>query len=156
LEQPFVGPEPRIFPAATTRYLNFNWELGIVSGPNNEVYYDPLIRSAASPATAEPLRERPLQKEAVVERPQSNSEIAPQTAIRSNKDWYKWAAENIQPSDDLRNYGAKKAYATKLAAQMKADSKINMNIRPRQAQTIVARFNERDLWPKRTDKKTTK
>jgi hypothetical protein len=162
LEQPLVGPELQVFPAATTRYLDFDWELGSVSGPNNEAYYNPLIRSAASmPATAEPQRERPLQIETVEWPPrgataEGYSGSALQTAIRSNKEWLEWAANHIQPDDnDLCKYGAKKGYAKKLADNMKIDAEDNDKLKALSATTIIARFNDRDLWPKKRVKKTT-
>jgi len=163
LEKPFTGPELRIFPAVTTRYLDFDWLHEIVSGPSNKTYYDPLIRSAASmPTTAEPQQERPLQIETVEWPPrgataEGYSGAAPQTTIRSNKEWYQWASNNIQPDDhDLCEHGAKKRYAKKLEDKMKIDAEANKNLKALPATTIIARFNDLDLWPKRRDKKTTK
>ena len=75
-----------------------------------------------------------------------------QTAIRSNKAWYAWAVKNVPADRDLREYGAKKAHAQKLAARMKFDARTNKSIKPRSAKTIAARFNADDLWPKKTTK----
>jgi hypothetical protein len=160
LERPFAGPDRLTFPAATIPYLRLDWLSEIVLAPNKATYYGPLILSARSvPATAEPQREQPSQIADLPQRQATaewHSETAPQTAIRSNKDWYVWAAKNIPPADDLRKYGAKRHHAKKLAAQMNIDAKTNKNIKPRLAQTIAAHFNAFDLWPKRNDENTTK
>jgi hypothetical protein len=58
LERPFAGPERMTFPAATTPYLDLDWDREIVLGPNKATYFGPIIRSAASmPPTAEPQQE---------------------------------------------------------------------------------------------------
>ena len=84
------------------------------------------------------------------------SETPPQTAtIRSNKEWFEWAKQNILPDDANAEHGWKKRYAEKLADRMKADATSNKKIKPVPSASIAARLREIG-WPENDDETTTK
>jgi hypothetical protein len=69
MARPFAGPERVTFPAATILYLSFDWETEIISAPNKETYYDPIIVLAASMSFAAEPQPTPLRVETVSQPP---------------------------------------------------------------------------------------
>ncbi len=64
----------------------------------------------------------------------------------STKEWLMSAVQKFPPDD--RKHGWKKHYTKKLAAIMVEEAKTNKKLKPCTSESIAARLNEYDLWPK--------